>query len=124
MLKSITEDLTFTSESDYPFEVIAWQKITKRLDLESFPKYLTIENPDIEALKVEKLLRNQTKTRRSYSDERIEKARRFKQIIAFFQSQVSYPIALKVGKVEREVYILGIAANNFIIGLKTISVET
>jgi hypothetical protein len=124
MLKSMTEDLSFTSESDYPFEIILWQKITRRLDVDSFSRYLDIENPELEGIKIEKLLRAHSKIKRSSSETEREKASRFKQILEFFQSQVSYPIVIKVGKVERDVYILGIAADNYIIGLKTKAIET
>ena len=55
---------------------------------------------------------------------RHKKANRFKQIIDFFQSQVSQAKAFKVGEIEIDIYILGIVSDTYIIGLKTLSVET
>jgi hypothetical protein len=126
VLKSLTEDLLFTSESDYPFEVFLWELKTETVTKENIVAYL--ENIDettiIETFKVEKVLRAMSRSRRFYSTEKREKANRFKQIITFFDTQVADAKAFKVGKIEREVYILGVVSNDYIIGLKSISVET
>jgi|GEM_PF-2010915 hypothetical protein len=126
VLKSLTEDLLFTSESDYPFEVLLWELQTETVSAENIREYIEKIDADIviETLTVEKILRAMSRSRPYYSAERKEKGNRFRQIISFFDTQVTDAKAFKIGKIEREVYIIGIVSNEYIIGLKSISVET
>ena len=124
MLKSMTEDLFFSSKSDYPFEVVCWELKTKSINKKTIKEYIDILKPvEILELTPEKLLFKHSKSRPYHSVEHREKANRFKQIIHFFQSQVSNRKAFKIGKTEVQVYILGIVGNTHIIGLKTITIE-
>lgn len=126
VLKSLTEDLLFTSESDYPFEIFIWELKTETVSIENVRQYLENmeENTLIETLTVEKILRSMSRSRPYYSAERKEKANRIKQIISFFDTQVADAKAFKIGEIERDIYILGIVSNEYVIGLKSISVET
>lgn len=126
VLKSLSEDLLFSSESDYPFEVFCWEMKTETIDTEQIKLYINDYQEDWEIVKysINKILHPMSKSRRYYSAERREKANRFKQIINFFESQVGNAQAFKVGKIEKSVYILGNIGNTHIIGLKSISVET
>lgn len=125
MLKSLTEDLHFTSESDYPFEIVCWELKTKSIKKKYLGEYIKIDkSTEVLELTPEKLLFQHAKSSPNYSIENREKANRFKQIINFFQSQVSGSRAFKIGSTEVEVYILGLAGHTHIIGLKTIAVET
>lgn len=126
VLRSLTEDLLFTSESDYPFEIFIWELKTENISIENVRQYLENieENTLIETLTVEKILRSMSRSRPYYSAERKEKANRFKQVISFFDTQVADAKAFKIGTTEKEVYILGVVADEYIIGLKSISVET
>ena len=125
MLKSMTEDLYFTSESDYPFEIICWELKTKNIKKKYISEYINIDkSTELLELAPEKLLFQHAKSSPNFSEENREKANRFKQIITFFQSQVSESRAFKIGSTEVEVYILGIASRTHIIGLKTLAIET
>jgi hypothetical protein len=126
VLKSLTEDLRFSSESEYPFEILLWELKTQNISAENIHQYLNnIEaNTLIETLSVERILRSMSRSRPYYSGGRREKANRFKQIISFFDTQVADAKAFKIGKIERAVYIIGLVANDYVIGLKSTSVET
>ncbi|MFK7947935.1 MAG: nuclease A inhibitor family protein [Saprospiraceae bacterium] len=125
ILKSMSEDLLFTSESDYPFEVICWSINTEIVDITTIQQY--IDNKDksiIKELTPDKMLSRMAKSRPYYSTERREKANRFRQIITFFESQVANAKAFKIGEVEIDIYIIGTVGDSHIIGLKTMAVET
>lgn len=126
MLKSMSEDLLFTSESDYPFEVICWEIKTKVVDATTIQEYIGTKSKTLEVKEStpDKLLSRKARTRPYYSTERREKANRFKQIIDFFQSQVANAKAFRIGKVEIDIYIIGTVSDSHIIGLKTTAVET
>lgn len=126
VLKSLTEDLLFTSESDYPFEVLLWELKTENITIENIKEYLDDieENTSIEVFTVEKTLSAMSRSRPYYSAERREKANRFKQIISFFETQVTDAQVFKIGTIEKSVYILGVVSDEYVIGLKSISVET
>lgn len=126
ILKSMSEDLLFTSESDYPFEVICWELNTETVDKTTIRQYINNpnESTEIKEFTPEKLLARMARSRPYYSTERREKANRFKQIIEFFQSQVANSKAFKIGETEIDVYIVGTVSDTHIIGLKTLSIET
>ena len=126
VLKSLTEDLLFTSESDYPFEIFVWELKTETITSENINQYIPTVREDtlIDLFVVEKILRVMARSRPYYAAERREKANRFKQIITFFETQVTDSKAFKIGTIERDVYIIGKIADSHIIGLKSISVET
>lgn len=126
LLKSMSDELLFTSESDYPFEVICWELASETIDNESIKHYIQLQNEptEIKQISPQQLLYPLAKSRPYYSTERREKANRFKQLIQFFESQVSNSTAFKIGKTEIDVYIIGMVSNSHIIGLKTVAVET
>lgn len=125
VLKSLSEDLQFSSESDYPFEVFTWEMVTDEVNIENLNQYIELEpTADIKLDSIKKILFPMSKSRPYYSAERREKANRFQQIITFFESQLSNTKAFKIGKIERTIYLLGSIGNTHVIGLKTMSVET
>lgn len=126
ILKSMSEDLLFTSESDYPFEVICWEIKTETIDITTIQQYIDNDSEMVEIKEStpDKLLSRRARTRPYHSTERREKANRFKQIIAFFESQVANPKAFKIGQTEIDIYIIGTVSDSHIIGLKTMAVET
>ncbi len=123
-LKTLTTELYFMSESDYPFEVFNWGILN---DEEIKCKILSTHNPDstLIALKTsdlfEKIIRNLKITEESVS---ISIAKRYELLFDFIKTNEFETRVYKCGGIEIDVYILIVMPSKIVLGLKTISIET
>lgn len=121
-LTEATRDLTFMSESDYPFEVVRWK--TKPT-----PEFLRgLTGDDASAPVEEQSIADFFSAAASEADWKGEAelatARRFQTIVRLLEENLSDLKAFRVGAVNMPVYIVGRAASGDWLGVSTRVVET
>jgi hypothetical protein len=122
-LKQATTDLLWSSESDYPFEVVSWE-----LGIELTPTDLfsNIYDTDlaIESISLTDLFEPVLTIEDWYEDAELALVDRYTNLLDLINTNLSGVQVFRVGEVEIDVYIIGKTLTGDIIGLKTRSVET
>lgn len=122
-LKQATTDLFWSSESDYPFEVVSWE-----LGVELTPTDLfsNIYDTDlaIESIPLADLFEPILMIEDWYEDAEIALVDRYTNLLDLINTNLSEVQVFRVGEVEIDIYIIGKTPAGDIIGLKTLSVET
>ena len=122
-LKQATTDLLWSSESDYPFEVVSWE-----LGIELTPTDLfsNIYDTDlaIESIPLIDLFEPVLTIEDWYEDAELALVDRYTHLLDSINNNLSEVQVFRVGEVEIDIYIIGKTPTGDIIGLKTRSVET
>jgi Nuclease A inhibitor-like protein len=122
-LKQATTDLLWSSESDYPFEVVSWE-----LGIELTPTDLfsNIYDTDlaIESITLTDLFEPVLTIEDWYEDAEVDLVDRYTNLLDLINTNLSEVQVFRVGEVEIDIYIIGKTPTGDIIGLKTRSVET
>lgn len=123
-LSSATQGLLFLSETDAPFEVIYWPAQgeltpTKLLQLTEHP-------PDapVELRTVDEFFAIATAEEDWHDEEERETVQRFRQLVSILKQNLSQLQVYRVGSIEIDVYIVGVAQSGDWAGLSTQVVET
>jgi Nuclease A inhibitor-like protein len=122
-LKHATTDLLWSSESDYPFEIVSWE-----LGIELIPSDLfsNIYDTDltIESISLTDLFEPVLTIEDWYEDAELALVDRYTNLLDSINTNLSEVQVFRVGEVEIDIYIIGKTPTGDIIGLKTRSVET
>ena len=121
-LRSLTTNLLWMSEADYPFSVIYWENV------DNIPeKLLQINsNPDttLEVRELDSFFSRATEEKDWYEEEEKAKCKRYQDLVNLLKTNLREVKVYRLGKVEVNCYILGKTDSGTIAGLSTISVET
>ena len=120
-LSTLSKDLLFPSESEYPLEPFTWESATLK------PETILTRSQKpadtlIESITLEEFFAPVTTDEDWFDDEDREIAQRFRDLQAAIATLENVQV-FKVGKIEIEVYIVG-AIGPDLIGLKTTVIET
>ncbi len=122
-LKQATTDLLWSSESDYPFEIVSWE-----LGIELTPSDLfsNIYDTDltIESISLTDLFEPVLTIEDWYEQAELDLVDRYTNLLDSINNNLSEVQVFRVGEVEIDIYIIGKTPTGDIIGLKTRSVET
>jgi hypothetical protein len=120
-LQQATTDLVWTSESDYPFEVVTWSK-----DTELNPAALFELSADIaiETTTLQDFFTPALVTEDWYGKEELATVDRYQKLVDMLATNLSEVVVFRVGEVEITVYIVGRTIDRDLVGLKTQVVET
>ena len=122
-LKQATTDLLWSSESDYPFEIVSWE-----LGIELTPSDLfsNIYDTDlaIESITLTELFEPVLTIEDWYEQAELDLVDRYTNLLDSIDNNLSEVQVFRVGEVEIDVYIIGKTPTGDIVGLKTRSVET
>jgi hypothetical protein len=125
-LKQKIENLLFTSEGEYPFEVIHWKRKDQNLTLSS-ESILNLCNcpPDtsITVVKLDDFLRRATKAEDWHGETEKLNVLRYQELQNYLTQTLEGIQVFKIGQVEIDTYIVG-KADSDIVGLKTKVVQT
>lgn len=122
-LRQDTVDLVWLSESDYPFEVIGWERgsemnpaalFTELVDREITIETITLADFFASALTVEDW----------YEAEELVQVDRYRKLLQTIESTLTEVQVFRVGEIEISVYIVGKTPDGDLVGLKTHLVET
>jgi hypothetical protein len=117
--QSLTQDLLFMTESDYPWKVVYLGK--NRVEME---KQLPFSLASAQKMEVTHLLRNAIKTQDWYGEEELKSVQKYQILVDTLLQEVKNATAYKFGEIEIAVYILLELPNGEQLGLSTIAIET
>ncbi len=122
-LKQSTTDLLWSSESDYPFEIVSWE-----LGIELTPSDLfsNIYDTDlaIDSIALTDLFEPVLTIEDWYKQTELDLVDRYTNLLDSINTNLAEVQVFRVGEVEIDIYIIGKTPTGDIIGLKTRSVET
>ncbi len=118
-LQQVTKDLLWVSESDYPFEIVTWDK-----DIELTPIALFKDVGKIESIPLTDFFAPALVVENWYEAEELATVDRYKLLLETIESLLTQLKVFRIGSVEIDVYIIGKTPGGDVVGLKTIVVET
>lgn len=124
-LKTATTDLYWSSESDYPFEIVTWDR-----GVEMTPTALLARsNPDFDldstsSSSLADLFAPVLTVEDWYEEAELATVDRYQQLLQAIETNLFDLKVFRFGEVEVNIYIVGKTVNGDIVGLKTRSVET
>jgi hypothetical protein len=118
-LQTLTKDLLFISESEYPWKVVYLGK-NKQEALNQLP----FEVKNAQEITLEKLLKNHIKEENWYGEEELSVAKKYQNLQNLLQEQVTDVSTYRYGEIEIHIYVVMRLPNDEWLTIKTISVET
>lgn len=123
LLSKATIDLLWSSESDYPLEIVTWPQDTALTPTALFSN-LPDPNSSIETMSITELFAPVLTIEDWYEDTELAQVDRYKDLLQAIESNLVDPQVFRVGEVEIAIYIVGKTADGDLVGLKTHVVET
>lgn len=117
--ESLTKDLLFMSESDYPWEVIYLGESE-----EEIKHKLLLDTESSQKVEVADFLRNAIKEEDWHGEDELTAARKYQALLKVLQEEIQNATAYKRGEIEIDVFIIGQLPNDEWLALKTKSVQT
>jgi Nuclease A inhibitor-like protein len=119
LLQQNTVDLVWVSESDYPFQIVVWNK--KEINLRLFPDRA---DEAIEVISLDDFFAPALKIEDWYEAEELANVDRYKLLLGTISSNLTEINVFRIGSIEIDIYIVGKTPSGDVIGLKTTIVET
>lgn len=123
-LKSLTEGLSYQSESDYAVEPYAREAGKGAPSAEEFAKGREGEDAAVRELDFDSFFRNYTAEQDWWGDEERAVAAKFQALVKFLKESLKDIKVFRVGGVDADVYVVGKTASGDFAGVKTKVVET
>ncbi len=125
-IKSLSQDLVWMSESDYPFDTFTWSN--QELEEVSTKNLLQKTNHSLDApvkvIDMEKFFQRATAQKDWYDSEERKIAKKFQALVETLKQNLDNIQVYKIGDVEIDVYIVGQLKTGNWLGLSTKAVET
>lgn len=123
-LNQIIKNLIYISETDSDVFPFAGEEL-ESLDVESFREQIIFDNEnDIEEIGFDEFFENLTVIEDWYEDEEKETAENFLKLKNLLEENMKNLKVFKVGKIEVDIYVVGLDEENKLSGIKTKAVET
>jgi hypothetical protein len=123
-LKSLTEGLSYQSESDYAVEPYVRAAGDGAPTAKEFAKGREGDDAAVRELDFDSFFGNYTDEQDWWGEEERAVARKFQALVAFLKESLKEIKVYRVGDVEADVYIVGRTATGDFAGVKTKIVET
>ena len=123
LFKQATTDLLWSSESDYPFEIVTWERGIELTPTALFSK-LEQPNISIETITLTALFNPVLTVEDGYEADELAQVSRYLDLLQAIDSHLSDVQVFRVGEVEIAIYIVGKTPDGDVVGLKTYVVET
>ena len=120
-LQQATTDLVWTSESDYPFEVVTWSKDT---ELNPTALFELPADTAIETITLQDFFTPALATEDWYGKEELVTVDRYQKLVDAIDATLSDVRVFRIGEIEITVYIVGRTFDRELVGLRTQVVET
>lgn len=123
-LREATRGLLFTSESDYPFEVIKWEGIE-----EISPDYLREaagqdKSAPVEERTIADFFRVATGEQEWKGEAELKSAKRYQSLVRLLEDNLKGVKVYRVGRINIGVYVVGRSGEGNWLGVSTRVVET
>ena len=129
-LEAVTEDLWWSSESDYPIKVV-WQPAEISVEIPAEINETTVrrlagcdEDAQIKVVNVEDFFERVTTPKSWHTPEDKAQVTQFKALKALLVDSLTHLQAYRCGAVEITAYVVGTAPDGSIAGVTTTLVET
>lgn len=123
ILKQSSTGLLMTSESEYPFEVINWGKCElttqKILQITNHPQDSVVEQVELEYF-----FRNIAFAQEWHDEHQKQEIVKFQTLLDVLKDNLKEVKVYRIGSTSVDVYIIGEAANQDLVGLSTKVIET
>ncbi len=123
-LQSASSDLTWMSESDYPFESFCWEDST---DLDDQKILQLTEQPAdaaIEAVDLDRFFEGATQPQDWQGEEELAIVQKYQNLVTTLKDHLIEPKVYRIGNIEVQIYVVGQTPAGNLAGLKTVSIET
>jgi hypothetical protein len=122
-LKQATASLLWVSESDYPFETIAWERGIDMTPTALFPELSAPDLP-IETMITTDFFEPVLNIEDWYGDEELAIVDRYADLLQTIDANLSEVLVYRIGEIDVAIYIVGKTSDGDLVGLKTRSIET
>lgn len=123
-LESLTEDLFYTSETDAAIKAFIGGKAGSVTPAEILKQTKTALNAPTIEMGFTEFFSNLTEMQDWFGEEETELARKFNALKKFLEQNLKDLKVFKIGKIELEIYVVGLDSENIVAGIKTKAVET
>ena len=123
-LKSLTEGLSYQSESDYPVEPYTRDAAEGAPSAEEFAEGREGEDAAVRELDFDSFFGNYTDEQDWWGDEERAVAGKFQALVKFLKANLKEIKVYRVGDVEADVYVVGKTESGDFAGVKTKIVQT
>lgn len=123
-LKSLTEGLSYQSESDYAVEPYAREADKGTPSAEEFAKGREGEDAAVRELNLDSFFGKYTEEQDWWGEEERAVAGKFQALVKFLKESLSDVKVYRVGGVDADVYVVGRTSSGGYAGVKTKVVET
>lgn len=123
-LKSLTEGLSYQSESDYAVEPYAREAGKGAPNAEEFSKGREGDDAAVRELNFDSFFGNYTDEQDWWGEEERAVAKKFQALVGFLKASLKEIKVYRVGDVEADVYVVGKTESGDFAGVKTKIVET
>ena len=117
-IENLTKGLVYVSETDAPFEVFIV------VGTEEFYGGLEKEDRPVEEISVDKFFARLVKNQDWHGDKEKEMARKFLKLKDFLDSNLNNLRVFRIGRVQIEIYVVGLDEDSRLVGIKTKATET
>jgi Nuclease A inhibitor-like protein len=122
LFKQVTADLLWSSESDYPFETVTWER---GVEMSPTALFSQLEpNLPIEQITLADLFDPVLTVEDWYEAEELAQVHRYTELRHAIETNLTAVSVFRIGEVEIAIYIVGTTPDGDIVGLKTHVVET
>jgi Nuclease A inhibitor-like protein len=122
-LQQATTDLFWSSEADYPFEIVTWQQGIEMTPTALFGDLIE-QKVSIESISMSDFLAPVLTVEDWYEAAELVQVDRYTNLLQAIDTNLSDVQVFRIGTIEIEIYIVGKTPDGDLIGLKTHVVET
>jgi hypothetical protein len=124
-LRRLTDHLIFTSETDAPVEVIQGGSVSTVSPANVLKQFRDDRSAEpVEEISFDEFFDRMVTIREWYSDQGRDRAFRYAQLRDLLTNSLRDLKVLRVGRVQIEIYVVGLNKENEMVGIKTNAVET
>jgi Nuclease A inhibitor-like protein len=123
LFKQVTTDLIWPSESDYPFEIVTWERGVELTPSALF-SHLTPPDLAIEQIPLAELFAPVLTVEDWYEAEELAQVDRYTDLLHAIESNLTDVQVFRVGSIDIAIYIVGKTPDGDVLGLTTHVVET
>jgi Nuclease A inhibitor-like protein len=122
-LQQATTDLLWSSESDYPFEIVTWDR---GIELNPHGLFSDLPDPNVEIVSVtlSDFFEPVLTVADWYGAAELLQVDRYTNLLHAIDANLADVRVFRVGEIEIAIYIVGKTPNGDLVGLKTHVVET
>ncbi len=123
LFKQATTDLIWPSESDYPFEIVTWERGVELIPSALF-NHLAPPNLAIEQITLAELFAPVLTVEDWYEADELAQVDRYTNLQHAIESNLTDVRVFRLGEIDIAIYIVGKTPDGDVVGLKTHVVET